>query len=75
MIIISNNCYYIFCKKNILNLINKRLIFPKKMILQVQYNIGYLGLCAYIVIFSLHNFLKRENNIIVLLKQYVAVDP
>lgn len=66
MIIISNNCYYIFCKKNILNLINKRLIFPKKMILQVQYNI---------VIFSLHNFLKRENNIIVSLKQYVAVDP
>lgn len=44
---------------------------PKKMILQVQYNI----LCAYIVIFSLHNFLKRENNIIVSLKQYVAVDP
>lgn len=25
--------------------------------------------------FSLHNFLKRENNIIVSLKQYVAVDP
>lgn len=74
MIIISNNCYYIFCKKNILNLIDKRLIFPKKMILQVQYNI-LRPRCAFIVIFSLHNFLKRENNIIVSLKQYVAVDP
>lgn len=62
-----------FVKKNILNLINKRLIFPKRWF--YKSNIIYLGLCAYIVIFSLHNFLKRENNIIVSLKQYVAVDP